>query len=99
VPDCQCTHRTVPPLAVIPATRSATTFWRSTGPRRGGPGLPPREPPRSKVDVLSKPDLLRALQGRRADAVICGLTSLTKTAMSHKDMTATNVLRSTAPRT
>jgi len=50
------------------------------------------------VDVLSKHDLLRALQGRRA-AVICGLTSLKKTPMSHKDMTATNILRSTAPRT
>jgi hypothetical protein len=43
--------------------------------------------------VLSTPALVRALQGQRADAVICEITALKKTPMSHKDMTATNILR------
>src|SRR5260370_69480 len=46
-----------------------------------------------RVDVLSTPALIRALQGQRADAVICEITALKKTPMSHKDMTATNILR------
>src|SRR6266567_3406652 len=46
-----------------------------------------------RVDVLSTPALVRALQGQRADAVICEITALKKTPMSHKDMTATNILR------
>jgi len=46
-----------------------------------------------RVDVLSTPALVRALQGQRADAVISEITALKKTPMSHKDMTATNILR------
>jgi hypothetical protein len=42
--------------------------------------------------VLSRPGLLQALHGQRAAAAICELTSLTKTLMSHKDMTATSIL-------
>lgn len=46
-----------------------------------------------QVDVLSRPDLLRALDGQRADAVISELTALKKPPAFHKDMAATNRLR------
>ena len=46
-----------------------------------------------QVDVLNRPDMLRALRGQRADAVISELTALKKPPASHKDMTATDRLR------
>jgi nucleoside-diphosphate-sugar epimerase len=46
-----------------------------------------------QVDVLDRPGLLRVLDGQRADAVISELTALKKPPTSHKDMAATNKLR------
>ena len=46
-----------------------------------------------QVDVLNRPDLLRELRGQRADAVISELTALKKPPASHKDMAATDRLR------
>jgi nucleoside-diphosphate-sugar epimerase len=46
-----------------------------------------------QVDVLDRAALLSALGGRRADAVISELTALKKPPASHKDMAATNTLR------
>ena len=46
-----------------------------------------------QVDVLNRPDMLRALRGQRADAVISELTALKKPPASHKDMAATDRLR------
>jgi nucleoside-diphosphate-sugar epimerase len=51
-----------------------------------------------EVDVLHAPALLQALHGQRVDAVICELSSLKKTPMVHKDMTATNILRTEGTR-
>ena len=46
-----------------------------------------------QVDVLDRAGLLSALGGQRADAVISEVTALKKTPMTHKDMAATNGLR------
>lgn len=46
-----------------------------------------------QVDVLSQEELLHALRGHRADAVISELTALKKMPVAHKDMRATNLLR------
>ena len=46
-----------------------------------------------QVDVLDGAGLLAALDGQRADAVISELTALKKTPTAHKDMAATNQLR------
>lgn len=46
-----------------------------------------------QVDVLSRPGLLSALKGQRADAVISELTALKKPPARHQDMAATNRLR------
>jgi nucleoside-diphosphate-sugar epimerase len=46
-----------------------------------------------QVDVLDRAGLLSALDGQHADAVISELTALKKTPMSHRDMAATNRLR------
>jgi nucleoside-diphosphate-sugar epimerase len=43
--------------------------------------------------VLDRPALLAALDGQTADAVISELTALKKTPMAHRDMAATNRLR------
>lgn len=51
-----------------------------------------------QVDVLNRPDLLRALQGHTADAVISELTALKKPPTSHKDMAATDRLRTEGTR-
>ena len=49
-----------------------------------------------QVDVLSRPALLRALEGQRAEAVISELTALKKPPARHQDMAATNRLRTEA---
>jgi nucleoside-diphosphate-sugar epimerase len=46
-----------------------------------------------RADVLDRDGLLRALDGRRADAVVHQLTALKKLPMRHRDMAATNRLR------
>jgi nucleoside-diphosphate-sugar epimerase len=46
-----------------------------------------------RVDVLDRPALLRAVDGQRADAVISELTALKKTPLAHRNMRATNILR------
>lgn len=46
-----------------------------------------------QVDVLDRASLLSALGGQQADAVISEVTALKKTPMTHKDMAATNGLR------
>ena len=46
-----------------------------------------------QVDVLSQKELLHALRGHRADAVISEVTALKKMPVAHKDMRATNLLR------
>jgi nucleoside-diphosphate-sugar epimerase len=46
-----------------------------------------------QVDVLDRAGLLSALAGQRADAVISELTALKKTPLTHRDMAATNRLR------
>jgi NAD-dependent epimerase/dehydratase family protein len=46
-----------------------------------------------QADVLSRAGLLSALDGHRADAVISELTALKKPPTAHKDMAATNKLR------
>ncbi len=51
-----------------------------------------------QVDVLSRPDLLRVLAGQQADAVISELTALKKTPIAHRDMAATNALRTDGTR-
>jgi nucleoside-diphosphate-sugar epimerase len=45
------------------------------------------------ADVLDRPGLLRAVEGREFDAVISELTSINKAPMRHKDMHPTNRLR------
>ena len=45
------------------------------------------------TNVRALPDMLRALRGQRADAVISELTALKKPPASHKDMAATDRLR------
>jgi len=47
------------------------------------------------ADVMDRDALLRAVDGRRADAVISELTALKKTPLRHRDMDATNALRVT----
>ncbi len=51
-----------------------------------------------QADVLRRDHLLQALAGRQADAVISELTALKKTPMAHKDMAATNALRTEGTR-
>ena len=51
-----------------------------------------------RADVLRRDHLLRALAGQQADAVISELTALRKTPMAHKDMAATNALRTEGTR-
>ena len=46
-----------------------------------------------RVDVLDRSALLRALDGHRREAVIAQLTALKKAPTGHKDMAATNRLR------
>jgi nucleoside-diphosphate-sugar epimerase len=46
-----------------------------------------------QADVLDQAGLLRALDGQRTDAVIAELTALRTTPLRHKDMAATNRLR------
>lgn len=46
-----------------------------------------------QVDVLDRPALLAAVRGQRADAVIAELTALKKPPTLHRDMAATNRLR------
>lgn len=46
-----------------------------------------------QVDVLDRPALLAAVRGQRADAVIAELTALKKPPTRHRDMAATNRLR------
>ena len=46
-----------------------------------------------RVDVLDRSALLRALDGHRCEAVIAQLTALKKAPTGHKDMAATNRLR------
>ena len=45
------------------------------------------------ADVMDRDDLLRAVKGLQADAVIHALTALKKTPLRHQDMYATNALR------
>jgi nucleoside-diphosphate-sugar epimerase len=47
------------------------------------------------ADVMDRENLLRAVRGQRADAVINQLTALKKPPVRHKDMAATNALRIT----
>jgi nucleoside-diphosphate-sugar epimerase len=46
-----------------------------------------------QANVMDRDDLLRAVKGVRADAVIHALTALKKTPLRHQDMYATNALR------
>src|SRR5260370_9716693 len=45
------------------------------------------------ANVMDRDDLLRAVKGVQADAVIHALTALKKTPLRHQDMYATNALR------
>src|SRR5256885_9265531 len=45
------------------------------------------------ANVMDRNDLLRAVKGVQADAVIHALTALKKTPLRHQDMYATNALR------
>src|SRR5579859_288983 len=46
-----------------------------------------------QANVMDRDDLLRAVKGVQADAVIHALTALKKTPLRHQDMYATNTLR------
>ena len=46
-----------------------------------------------QANVMDRDDLLRAVKGVQADAVIHALTALKKTPLRHQDMYATNALR------
>jgi NAD(P)-dependent dehydrogenase (short-subunit alcohol dehydrogenase family) len=51
-----------------------------------------------QANVMDRDDLLRAVKGVRADAVIHALTALKKSPLRHQDMYATNALRDVGTR-